>query len=175
VRPGVPVVLLMGGSLGLGPLEDAVRGLVAPGRPLDVLLVAGHNRRLRERFARLRPAGQSRLRVFGYVDCVHELMAVADLFVSKPGGLSMTEAVTLGVPTLVIAPLPGQEVANARHLEARGVVRCLGRREPLAEAVDALLADREGRERLAASARGYARRSAARRIAARLVEMADER
>jgi len=179
VRPGVPVVLLMGGSLGLGSLEAAVRRLLAPGRPLDLLVVAGHNRRLQARLERLAGAAQasgrqSRLRVFGFVDFVAELMAIADLFVSKPGGLSMTEAATMGLATLAIAPLAGQEQANAAHLEAQGVVRWLRRGESLAAAVDGLLADEPARQRLAAAAAAYARRHSARRIASRLLQLAGE-
>jgi processive 1,2-diacylglycerol beta-glucosyltransferase len=173
VRPDVPVVLLMGGSLGLGSMAAAARSLLAGGRPLDLLVVTGHNARLRRRLEKLSPAGQSRLRVFGFVDYVAELMALSDLFVSKPGGLSMTEAVTIGVPTLAIAPLPGQEEANARHLEARGAVERLRAGEPLAAAVERLLGDRTARERLSAAARAYAHRGSARLIAARLIELAE--
>ena len=172
VRPDVPVVLLMGGSLGLGSIEGAVRHLVASGRPLDVLVVAGHNDRLRERLERVELSGESRLHVFGYIDFVADLMALADLFVSKPGGLSMTEALTLGVPTLVVAPLAGQEQANAAHLAAQGVVRVLEPGESLVDAVTALLDDAEGRRELAGRAAAYVHRGAARHIARRLLELA---
>ena len=172
VRPDVPVVLLMGGSLGLGSLETAVRQLVASGRPLDVLVVAGHNARLRGRLDRVAPAGQSRLLVFSYIDFVADLMAVADLFVSKPGGLSMTEALTIGVPTLVAAPLAGQEQANAAHLAAQGVVQTLGPGQSLVDAVTALLDDAEGRRELGERSGAYVHRGAAHCIARRLLELA---
>mgnify|MGYP000672274241 CR=1 FL=1 len=175
LRPGVPVVLLMGGSLGLGPMEDAVRALLASGRPMELLVVAGRNERLRERLGRLGAVGESRLRAFGFIDFVAELMAASDLFVSKPGGLSMTEAVTIGVPTLAIAPLAGQEVANARHLAAQGVVECLRPGESVAAAVERLLADAAARRRLAAAARAYAPRCPARRVARRLIELMEKR
>jgi processive 1,2-diacylglycerol beta-glucosyltransferase len=171
VRPGVPVVLLMGGSLGLGPMEAGVRELLASGRPMELLVVAGHNARLRQRLEALQPTGESRLHAFGFIDFVVELMAVSDIFVSKPGGLSMTEAVTIGVPTLAIAPLAGQEVVNARHLAAQGVVECLKPGETLPAAVQRLLADPAARQRLSAAARAYAPRSPARQIAERLIEL----
>ncbi len=175
VRPGVPIVLLMGGSLGLGPMEGAVAALLAAGKPVELLVVAGRNEPLRQRLERLTPTGESRLHVYGFVNFVAELMAVSDLFVSKPGGLSMTEAVTMGVPTLAIAPLAGQEVVNARHLAAQGAVECLGPGESLADAVQRLLGDPAARQRLAATARAYAPRSPARRIASRLIELTEQR
>ncbi len=175
VRPGVPVVLLMGGSLGLGSLEATVRALLALGQPLDLLVVAGRNARLRRRLGRIEPPGQSRLRVFGFVAFVPELMAVADLFVSKPGGLSMTEAMTAGVPTLVVAPLAGHEQANAAHLEAIGAVRRPMPGESVADAVAALLDDPDARRALGARARACAQPHTARRIAGRLVELAAQR
>lgn len=175
VRPDAPVVLLMGGSLGLGPMEAAVRALAASGRPLELLVVAGHNAALRQRLERLAPSGECRLHVFGFIDYVAELMAISDLFVSKPGGLSMTEAVTMGVPTLAIAPLAGQEVANGRHLAAQGAVECLKPDEPLAAAVLRLLDDPAARQRLAAAARAYAPRRPAHHIAERVVGMVEKR
>jgi len=175
VRPDARVVLLMGGSLGIGPMERAARQLLAADGPCDFLIVTGHNQTLRSRLERLQTSGENRLRVFGFINYVHELMAIADLFVSKPGGLSMTEAVTLGVPTLAVDPLPGQEMANARHLEARGLIRWLKPGEALVPAVAALLRDAAARARLAAAGRAYAHRGAARRIAARLLELAARR
>jgi len=173
IRPGVPVVLLMGGSLGLGGMEDTARALLASGRPLDLLVVTGHNARLRKRLERLQPPGATRLRVFGYVDYVAELMAASDLFVSKPGGLSMTEAMTLAVPTLAICPLPGQEEANARHLQALGAVDGLRPGESIAAAVERLLADAAARSRLSAAAREAVHPGSARRIAARIIELVE--
>ena len=175
LRPDVPVVLLMGGSLGLGSMEAAVRALLATHQPLDLVVVAGHNETLRQRLESIETDGPARLRVFGFVDFVPELMAVADLFVSKPGGLSMTEAMTMGVPTLAVDPLPGQEVANLRHLAARGVVQPLEDGEGLAEAVMRLLADEAGRRRVSQDARAYVHHHTARHIATRLVELAAAR
>ncbi len=174
VRQGVPVVLLMGGSLGLGPMEAAVRGLLAAGGPLELLVIAGRNEPLRKRLEKLGAVGDSRLHVFGFINYVAELMAISDLFVSKPGGLSMTEAVTMGVPTLAIAPLAGQEVVNARHLAAQGAVELPRPAEPLAAAVQRLLGDPAARQRLAAAARAYAHRATAHRIASRLVLLAEQ-
>ena len=192
VRSDARVVLLMGGSLGMGQMEQAASQLLAADGPCDLLIVTGHNQRLRSRLERLKATGESRpkrrsrverleaigenrLRVFGFIDYVHELMAISDLFISKPGGLSMTEAVTLGVPTLAVDPLPGQEMANARHLESRGLIHWLRPGEPLMPAVGALLQDAEARARLSAAGRAYALRGAARRIAARLLALNDPR
>ena len=175
IRPGVPAVLLMGGSLGLGALRRAVRGLLALGEPMDLVVVAGHNERLRRRLAAMRADGLARLHVLGFVDYIAELMAVADLFVSKPGGLSMTEALTMGLPTLAVDPLPGQEEANASHLEAQGVVLRPARGESLPAAVKRLLGDPAAREHLAQAARAYAHRGTARRIASRVIELAEGR
>lgn len=181
LRPGVPVVLLMGGSLGLGPMEKGVRDLLASGLPLELLVVAGHNAGLRRRLealgreaSRMWPGSQCRLHVFGFIDFVAELMAISDLYVSKPGGLSMTEAMTVGVPTLAIAPLAGQEVVNARHLAAQGIVECPRPGESLAQAVERLLADPAARERLAAAARQRAPRGPAKGIASHLIRLVGE-
>jgi processive 1,2-diacylglycerol beta-glucosyltransferase len=52
-------------------------------------------------------------RVFGFVENIHELMNAADVLVSKAGGLTSAEAMALGLPMIIVDPIPGQETRNA--------------------------------------------------------------
>src|SRR5206468_4326301 len=58
--------------------------------------------------------------VLGFVTNMHECMAVADLIITKPGGLTSAEALALGKPLLILSPIPGQEMANSDFLLERG-------------------------------------------------------
>ena len=75
----------------------------------------------------------------GYVDNVHELMAAADVLISKPGGLSMTEAIQVGLPVVVIDPLAGQETKNTQRLSNAGCVRVVSKDEGIIAAIEDLL------------------------------------
>jgi len=81
------------------------------------------------------------VRLFGYVQQVHELMAVSDLLISKPGGLTTSEAVSLGLPMLLYRTLPGQEQDNAEYLVNAGAALQADDAPSLSAAVR-MLADR---------------------------------
>jgi processive 1,2-diacylglycerol beta-glucosyltransferase len=114
-RPDGPVVV-MGGGLGLGPIERTVERLIDLGRPLRI--ICGRNERL---FRRLRSRFQGcQTRVYGYVDNVPELLDGAALMVSKPGGVTVAETAAVGLPLLLAHHLPGQERRNGERLVSLG-------------------------------------------------------
>jgi len=108
-------VLLISGSFGSGPLEEIV-GFLSP--RIQVIVICARNQRL---YQRLKGRGGKSLRVFGFVDNIHELMAASSVIVTKPGGLSIAEAIALEVPPIFINPIPGQELANIRVLQENGI------------------------------------------------------
>src|SRR5262249_58171882 len=97
---GGPVVLAMAGSQGeLGRLPDVARTLAAMRRPLQGLVVAGHDARLRVTLTRLTEG--STTRTLGYVSDVRRLMAAADILVTKAGGMTLAEAMAAETPLLL--------------------------------------------------------------------------
>ncbi len=116
-----PVVLVMGGGMGPVPLDKVVASLELCGAPMQVLAVAGHDRGLRRRLELLRGRIAIDLRLFGWTDNIPELMAVADLLITKPGGLTAAEALAAGLPMILTHPIPGPEERHVRYLEQKGV------------------------------------------------------
>lgn len=112
-----PVVVLTSGGAGVGPIEEMARGLSAGG--LQVLVVCGTNRLLFESLAESMRSNAA-VRVFGFVTNMHELMAAADLVVGKAGGLTLAESFCLGLPVIMVSPVPGQEERNACVVSAAG-------------------------------------------------------
>jgi len=122
IPPRARAVLLMGGASGVLSEIDSMPRLL---RDLDgdtrVLAVCGRDERLRRRLqAQASRFGHDHMRVFGFVDRVHELMAAADVIVTKAGGLTTTEALVMNLPMIIYSALPGQEEQNARYLAGRG-------------------------------------------------------
>lgn len=119
--PDRPTVLVMGGGAGVMPMAGIIDALDALALPLQIVAVAGKNATLQGKLtaqaARLRHAT---LRPLRFVDNVHELMTVADLLVTKPGGMTVSEALAKGLPMLIYRPIPGVEEANTRFLAGRG-------------------------------------------------------
>ena len=119
LRDDAPVVLCMGGGMGLGNMDTIVEAVVNQ-PPVQVLAVAGKNAKLKEDIEALKVPRGSDLRVFGFVDNIPEMMAATDLAVSKSGGLSSSECLAMGLPMLVPNPIPGQEERNADFLAESG-------------------------------------------------------
>ena len=61
------------------------------------------------------------MKVYGFVDNMDELMAVSDAMITKPGGLSISEALVIGLPLIFFNAIPGQEENNVRVLAVYGV------------------------------------------------------
>jgi len=116
LRRDTTKLLIMGGSQGLGPFRTILKRLNKIRRPLEVMILAGMHERVRERLEELRPRLVHPTHIYGFVKNVHELMSVADLAVTKPGGMTTSEALVKRLPMIIINPIPGQEMRNTEFL-----------------------------------------------------------
>lgn len=106
------VIFIMGGSMGCGPLEDMVRNLAtAMADNTRILIACGTNSKL---LRSLQKHTASNVYPFRYADNIQQIMSASDLFITKPGGISITEAATLGLPTLLLDFVGGCETENFR-------------------------------------------------------------
>jgi processive 1,2-diacylglycerol beta-glucosyltransferase len=126
IDPGRPTVLFLTGGFAAGDLTRSILGLWTERRDAQVVAVCGRNVRLRRRVAALpRPSGAV-LQVLGFLDAVAEVMAVADVVVTKSGGITVSEVTAMGKPLVISGSIPGQEERNADALvEAGAAVRAL--------------------------------------------------
>ena len=137
LRDDLPTVLVLGGGFGMGPVAEILESLDGIEREFQIVVVAGRNPDLRRELAvqdRRHPT-----HVLGFVTNMHEMMAVADLIVTKPGGLTTAEALALGKPLFILNPIPGQEAANSDFLLERGAAAKVNRVEDLPFRVGRLL------------------------------------
>src|SRR5206468_2908348 len=115
-----PLVLVMGGGAGVGPMAELAERLAALAPEPHVLVLCGTNDRLKRQIDALGPATGGRVTSMSFTPHVDLLLEAADLIVSKAGGLTCAEALVKHTPLVVFRPTPGQEVGNARYLEAGG-------------------------------------------------------
>lgn len=166
---GLPALLLMGGGQGLGPLVEAVAHLDKVDRPFQLLVVTGTNEALYHRLITQAPKMKHPMQVFGHVDFVAELMSVSALVVTKPGGLTTSEALAKGLPILAINPIPGQENNNAQFLARAGAAHWIRESSQLPAAVQHLLDSPEDLRRMAERARRLGRPQSATEAALRIL------
>lgn len=119
--PDKKTLLIMGGGAGVFPMEEVVQLCDAMQEPVQLIVVAGKNRAMYRKLQAIKTSAQCQVRVLGYVGNVHELMAAADMLLSKPGGLTATEALCAALPMIIYKPIPGQEEANTQYLVGNGV------------------------------------------------------
>lgn len=114
-----PIAVLSCGSMGAASMGRMVLTLVES-LPRDALLVAicGNNRALERNLRAL--VHSKKLLVLGYTDRMHDYLNAADLFISKPGGLSTTEAISKRVPLVLFNAVPGCETRNMEFLQSIG-------------------------------------------------------
>lgn len=116
-------VLLMGGSLGSKKLYQALKSLIQSKRKLIVHIVCGHDtttlNAIKKDFVHV--PENIKLHLYGYVNNVGELMDKSDVLISKPGGLTVTEAIHKQIPLVIPFFLKGQEEENTTILENEGL------------------------------------------------------
>ena len=118
------ILFFAGGEFGFGKDKtfNMLKSIIDNFPYLQVIAIAGRNVKIKERFDELVSSTNSgdTVKILSYTNQVPELMSVADLVITKPGGLTTTESLASGLPLIVIDPLPGQEEENAKFVEKNG-------------------------------------------------------
>lgn len=117
------VLLIMGGGCGIFGhytpfLKQLENGHVDH---LHVIVICGHNEKAVEMFNSYSQTSKQDIRVLGFVNNMNEWMALADLLMTKPGGLTVSEAIASELPMLIYRPLGGQEMDNTKFLLRSGM------------------------------------------------------
>lgn len=154
---GLPVdhqhLLVMCGSIGCGPIKELTEDLlIRLTSEQELTIVCGANEEL---FAKLERhfAHDPRIHIHGMVDYVPLLIHSADLFLTKPGGLSTSEAAACGVPMLLMDTVAGCEGHNLNFFLRQGIAVTADTPKHLADLAAALLADPEQLQEMSRAAR----------------------
>jgi len=161
-RDDLPALLALSGGFGMGPVAETLEQLDKVSTEFQTIVVAGRNQELRQALAaqdRKHPTD-----VLGFCANMHELMTVADLILTKPGGLTTSEAMAIGRPLCIVQPIPGQETANADYLLERGAAIKVNRLEDLPFRLEQLISSPKLKD-MAKAAAAIGRPQAARAVA----------
>lgn len=132
-----PVVLVMGGSMGYGNNKKVVEQIGSIGIDFQILAVCGNNKRQYTKLVEYKEeyTGKCSLYPFGFVNNVELLMSAADCIITKPGGLTVSEAIAKCLPMVLVDPIPGQEERNVEFLINNGIASLVTKTFPLDEAI----------------------------------------
>jgi len=107
-------ILVTGGGIGAGPVV-AVTGSLAEEKDLQTVVICGNNSQLYKKLSS-KYSGSESIRIMSFVDNMPDYYSASDLAVMKPGGLSLSEALSAKLPLLLMEPIPGQEQLNMNIL-----------------------------------------------------------
>jgi len=162
--PTRPTIMLMGGGAGVGKLDEVAARLMQLEHDFQLIVLAGRNEAALARLKIQAVEQPGRLSPFGFTNEVALLMACSDLVITKPGGLTTSECLAMGVPMVVYAPIPGQEERNADYVLEQGAALKAVDLISLEYRVRQLLAEPERLTRMRECARRLGQPQAARRV-----------
>lgn len=170
LRDDLPVLLVLSGGFGMGPVSGILGELNKLAQPVQLVVVCGRNEKLRRELAVLDRRHPTH--ILGFVTHMHELMAAADLVITKPGGLTTSEALAMGKPIFILNPIPGQEAANSDFLLEHGAAAKANRIEDLPFRLEKLLGSAKLAE-MARAAKALGRADAAQAICQEVLDRLD--
>ncbi len=137
------LILILAGAQGvLKNLKDTCEILLKSTNH-QVAVVCGNNLSLRNELASLVSRYGNRFQSFGYVEKIDELYRIASVMVTKPGGITLSEATAIGTPLILYKPVPGQETENALFFTEKGAAITVRQQDVLIDTIDSLLVDKE--------------------------------
>ena len=142
--PELPTLLFMAGSFGVNNIMKLYRDLTATRVPMQIIVITGRNKKLYEAFEKELSQNQAvPTRLLYFTDEVEKYMHAADLLVTKPGGLTVSEALACNLPMAVFDAIPGQEEDNANFLLTHDMCVRIGKDGDFAAEISGLLQEKK--------------------------------
>ncbi|MDZ5607160.1 diglucosyl diacylglycerol synthase [Bacillus pseudomycoides] len=135
------ILLIVAGAHGvLGNVKGLCQSFMTVPN-LQIAVVCGKNETLKQELLGLEEQNPEALKVFGYVENIDELFRITSCMITKPGGITLSEAAALQVPVILYKPVPGQENENAMYFEKKGAALVIREDEDVFAKTKALLED----------------------------------
>jgi processive 1,2-diacylglycerol beta-glucosyltransferase len=139
----------MAGAHGvLKNVKELCQSFISKNEFMQTVVVCGNNTLLKESLEPLASSNPEQFKVLSYVENVDELYRISSCMITKPGGITLTEATAIGVPVILFKPVPGQEKENAHFFEDNNAAIIVNQIEDIAEEVHKLLSDEKRLEQM---------------------------
>lgn len=173
----LPVLLVMGGGLGMGPVGKILRSLKKATTPMHVIVVVGKNKdlqkKLRDGLKKLEKK-PFKIEILGYVNNIYEYMKVSDLLVTKAGGLTLSEAMAVRLPMLIVDSIPGHEARNAKYFVSRRAAIAVEKEKDLYKVIEDLFGSRDKLQRMRERAESLGKADSAERVAREILKFIEK-
>ena len=116
------IIFFGGGSLGLSSSSNIQAILTSLLQATDeshqIIIISGKNQKLYNDFQKTinNTYHKSQIKLIDFTTELPELLPITSFVITKPGGLTITECISINVPIILINPIPGQEKENAQYI-----------------------------------------------------------
>lgn len=135
--PDKKTVFIISGSMGFGDIVKTIKQLDSLDMDFQILSVCGKNTKAKKKIDNMESTKD--IYNYGYVSNVDVMMDAADIIITKPGGLTSSEALAKGLPMILMSPIPGQEDRNAEFFLNNGVAAMISDTFPVDECIYQIL------------------------------------
>ncbi len=173
IDPDRPTILMMGGSMGYSNHKKLIQALSLVGIDFQLLVVCGNNKRQYSSLVHTLKeyTGPCSIYPFGFVNNVEIMMSASDCILTKPGGLTVSEALAKNLPMILVNPIPGHEERNVEFLLNNGIALQVTKTFPVDEAVYHLFQNTPRLASIRQTMRAVAHPDATERLCSFILEM----
>ena len=164
----LPVVLMVGGGEGMGPIEQTVHAVDKAKLDLMMAIIAGRNETLKNNLKKA--SLQTPNQVYGFVDNMPDLMNAADIIITKAGPGTISEAFIAGLPIILYSRMPGQEEGNVDYVVQKGAGVWAPYPEQVVTTLRYWVDNPDVLRKISQTCKGLARPDASRNIAQKIIE-----
>ncbi len=172
--PELLTITLMGGSLALGRIRNILRELDSIPRRFNIVVITANNEKLYDEATEISLNSEKSIAVLKYCNFMNDIMKASDLLVTKPGGLTIAEALISETPLAVFSAIGGQEQQNRQFLVQNGLAIDIGNGEDCALKIEKLLFDEQKLLEMAERTKAFAKPDSTRQIYLQMKKMTKE-
>lgn len=138
-------ILLMCGSIGVDFVIKIFKEVINIDRELQIIIITGHNKNLYDKFNKIISSykGKIKFHLIGFTNEVSKYMNVSDIIITKPGGLTTTEAIQSNLPIVFFDAIPGQEEKNGEFILNNDIGMRISKDKESIEEFISIIDDRE--------------------------------
>ena len=114
-------LLIMGGGCGIGNIKNIFEILQKSPLDFQAIICTGKNSKLKNQIENINKKYDKKTIVLGFTNEVSKLMSISDILITKPGGLTIAEALIKKIPIIISSAIPGQEERNSDYLLNNGL------------------------------------------------------
>lgn len=181
LSPDKPTVLIMAGSFGVSNILRIYNNIIKVNLDFQIIVITGKNERLYEAFnklilrnsrqkplrdvsVKLKPKPSKPTKVLFFTNEVHKYMQISDLIITKPGGLTVSEALACNLPMAIFDAIPGPEMENAEFLIDNNMAVKIQKGSACSETIYDLLSNQERLEEMRRSCSAFDKSSSGPKI-----------